>query len=223
MFEEVNACIDKKEVPGNLDRAVQLLEELKNKHPEKDIVRGKLAHACFYRAYFLPEGSAERERWFERGVNSGQEAITLNPRARYGNYWFASNLGMLGLCRGVMASLKSIDPMKRSMEIVVQENERFFFAGPHRALGRLYHQAPGWPISIGSKSKALEHLERAVKLAPAFFHNRLYLAELYVDLHKRDKAKEQLDWLISSALNPDHAVEDGHYQAQAYKLRETYF
>jgi len=151
-------------------------------------------------------------------VRYGQEAITLNPRAVYGNFWYASNVGYLGMCRGALASLAGIDPFRKSMEIVLKENENFFFAGPHRALGRLFHQAPGWPISIGNKNKAADHLEKAVQLAPDFFNNRLYFAEILMDTGKREKAIEHLKWCKDTALNPDHAIEDGMYKEQAEKL-----
>ena len=223
MFEEVGKLIDRKEAPGNLDRAIELLTELKREHRGNDIVRGKLSHAYYYKGHLAAEDSRERTNFFDQGVRFGKEAITLNPRALYGNYWYASNLGLLGLCRGIMTSLKSIDPMRKSMEIVLQVNERFYFGGPHRALGRLFHQAPGWPISIGKKAKALDHLERAVEIGPNFFHNRLFLAELYIDIHKKKQAKEQLDYLIDPPLNPDHAIEDGAYQRQARKLRTRLF
>lgn len=223
MFEEINGFIDKKEQPGNLDHAIELLERLKAAHPEQDIIRGKLAHAHWYKGHFTPEGDPAQERIFERGMNLGKEAITLNPRATYGNYWYAANLGSWGLCRGMMASLKGIDPMFKAMQIVLKENENFFFGGPHRVLGRLYHQAPGWPISIGNKNKAVHHLERAVQLGPDFIHNHLYLSEFYLDTGKKDKAREQLDWIINKQLNPDHAREDGEYREQARQLRSKFF
>jgi tetratricopeptide (TPR) repeat protein len=223
MFEQINALIDKREQPGNLDRAVELLLELRDKHPEKDIIRGKLAHAFFYKGHFTPEGNPERERAFEQGMNYGKEAVTLYPRAVYGNYWYAANLGSWGLCHGIMASLKSIDPMRKSMDIVLKENEDFFFCGPHRVLGRLFHQAPGWPISIGNKNKASHHLERAVERAPTFMHNRLYLSEFYLDTGKKNKAREHLDWMIETPLHPDHEQEDGEYKEQAQQLRRRFF
>lgn len=223
MFEEINKYIDQREQSGNLDKAIELLKELKNKHPEKDIIRGKLAHAHYYKGHFTPEGDPAREAQFEAGMTYGQEAITLNPKAVYGNYWYAANLGSWGLCRGIMSSLKSITPMRKSMEIVLKGNENFYFAGPHRVLGRLYHQAPGWPISIGNKSKAADHLERAVKLAPTFFHNRLYLAEFYLDVGKKAKAKEHLEWMLDTPINPDHIKEDGEYREQAEQLKEKFF
>jgi tetratricopeptide (TPR) repeat protein len=223
MFEEIGNLINHKEEPGNLDRAVQLLEQLKREHPENDVVRGKLAHAHFYKGYLAPEGSKERERFFDRGRGYGHEAITLNPRALYGNYWFASNLGMLGLCRGIMASLRSIDPYRKSMSIVLDVNERFFFGGPHRGLGRLYHQAPGWPISVGNKAKAADHFERAVEIAPDFIHNRLLLVELYLDVGKKSQAREHLEWILKVPIKPEHRIEDGEYRSQAERLYRKFF
>ncbi len=41
MLEEVNACIDKKEAPGSLDRAIELLTQRNREHPVTDILRGK--------------------------------------------------------------------------------------------------------------------------------------------------------------------------------------
>lgn len=218
MFEEINEWIDRRETPGNLARAIERLETLRSRHPEKDIIRGKLSNAYFYAGLFAEESSPERERAFAKGVNYGKEAITLNPQAVYGNYWYASNLGYLGMIQGVMASLSSIDPFRRSMEVVLRANEGFFLAGPHRALGRLYHQAPGWPISIGNKNQAAEHLERAVELAPGFFANRLYLAEFYVDMGKKKEARDHLEWARDTELNPLHAKEDSHYKDQAVQL-----
>lgn len=218
MFEEINKLIDQRETAGNLEKAAALLDELKAKHPENDIIRGKLSNVYFYIGLFAPEGEKSREEAFDRGTEYGKEAITLNPKAVYGNFWHASNLGYLGMCRGMLASLASIDPFRKSMEIVLKENERFFFAGPHRALGRLFQQAPGWPISIGNKNKAADHLERAVELEPDFFVNRLYLAEYYVEMGKRDKAREQLEWCAKRELNPLHVREDGVYKDQAAAL-----
>ncbi|HEY3354161.1 MAG TPA: TRAP transporter TatT component family protein [Polyangia bacterium] len=223
MLDEIRTLIDHKEAPGNLDRALALLAALKAERPSDDLVRGKMSHAWFYKGYLAPAGSKERERAFDHGKTCGLEAITLAPRSAYGNFWYGSNLGMLGICKGVMASLRSIDPMRKTMEVVLQEDEGFFFAGPHRALAQLYHQAPGWPISIGNKTTAGEHYERALELAPGFFHNRLLVAQYYLDVGRKAQAREHLDWLLAAPVNPDHAIEDGDYRRQAEKLQQRYF
>ncbi len=87
----------------------------------------------------------------------------------------------------------------------------------------MFHQAPGWPISIGNKNKAAHHLERAVERAPTFMHNRLYLSEFYLDTGKKNKAREHLDWMIATPLHPDHEQEDGEYKEQAQQLRRRFF
>jgi len=223
MLDEVGTYLDLREVPGNLDKAITILQEFKSKYPDEDIICGKLSSAYFYKGLFETQNPKKQELYYEHGVNFGKEAITLNPRAIYGNFWYASNVGMLGLCRGMMASLASVDPMKKSYEIVLKENEKFFFGGPHRALGRLYHMAPGWPISVGNKTKALQHLERAVELGPDFFNNRLYLAELYIDIGQRKKAREQLEWMASHEVKPEHKIEDTVYKEKGLEILKRYF
>jgi tetratricopeptide (TPR) repeat protein len=223
LLKEISQHIDLRETPGNLDIAINQLMNLKSTYPNEDIIYGKLSSAYFYKGLLETNDPSKQEVYYEHGVNFGKEAVTLNPRAIYGNYWYASNVGMLGLCRGMMASLASVDPMKKSYEIVLKENEKFFFAGPHRALGRLYHMAPGWPISVGNKTKALHHLEKAVEIAPEFFNNRLYLAELYIDIGNREKAKRELEWMIDKDCKPEHKIEDMVYKERGMEILKRYF
>ncbi|MEM7182021.1 MAG: hypothetical protein AAF518_13975 [Spirochaetota bacterium] len=223
LLTDINRYISQRESPGSLDKAIHGLLDLKAKYPDEDIICGKLSSAYFYKGLFETSNSKKQELYYEHGMNYGKEAITMNPKAIYGNYWYASNVGMHGICKGMMASLASIDPMKKGFEIVLKENESFFFAGPHRALGRLFHQAPGWPISIGNKTKALEHLERAVELAPEFFNNRLFLAELYIDIGKKPKAKEHLEWMASAEAKPEHQIEDNGYKEKGIQILKKYF
>jgi tetratricopeptide (TPR) repeat protein len=223
LLREISQHLDLRETPGNLDIAINQLMNLKSTYPNEDIINGKLSSAYFYKGLLEVNDPGKQEVYYEHGVNFGKEAVTLNPRAIYGNYWYASNVGSLGLCRGMMASLASVDPMKKSYEIVLKENEKFFFAGPHRALGRLYHMAPGWPISVGNKTKALHHLEKAVEIAPEFFNNRLYLAELYIDIGNREKAKKELEWMIDKDCKPEHKQEDMVYKERGMEILKRYF
>jgi tetratricopeptide (TPR) repeat protein len=222
VLEHVSRLIDKREHPGNLDRAVELLLLLRTQYPDRDIVHSKLAHAYYYRGWFALGGRA-RLRAFELGRRFGEQALALNPEAIYGNFWYGINLGMWGLCRGIMSSLKALRPLRRAMEYVLQQNEAFFFGGPHRALGRIYHKVPGWPVSIGDRTKATFHLERSVELGPRFFLNRIQLAELYLDTHRRARARGQLEWLLETPIHRDHAREDGAHRDRALALWTRHF
>jgi tetratricopeptide (TPR) repeat protein len=65
-------------------------------------------------------------------------------------------------------------------------------AGPDRNLGLLYQQAPGWPLSIGNRRKARQHLEAAVQLAPDYPENRLNLLEAFLEWGERQNAEREL-------------------------------
>ena len=64
---------------------------------------------------------------------------------------------------------------------VLALDETYDEAGAHRVIGRIYFEAPSWPISVGDKQKSLQHLTTAVRLAPENSTNHLYLAETLLD------------------------------------------
>ena len=70
-------------------------------------------------------------------------------------------------------------------------DRKFDFAGADRNLGLLYRDAPAI-VSVGSRSRAREHLEQAVKLAPQYPENRLNLIEAYVKWGEMQSARREL-------------------------------
>jgi hypothetical protein len=69
---------------------------------------------------------------------------------------------------------------------------KFDFAGPHRSLGLLYLDAPGWPASIGNRGKARFHLRKAAELSPEFPENCLCLLEAYLKWGEKTAVQSQL-------------------------------
>lgn len=78
-----------------------------------------------------------------------------------------------------------------------------------------------FPISIGSTKKAVEHLEKAVKIGPKFFLNRLFLAEACISNRDKKKANERLEFIIKTSANKNHEIEDENYKRQAESLLES--
>jgi tetratricopeptide (TPR) repeat protein len=64
---------------------------------------------------------------------------------------------------------------------------------------------------------AVKHLERAVEIDPQHIYHRLELAEVYVDLGRYSKAREQL--LLIPTL-PDADVQDAEHKKEAAALLE---
>jgi hypothetical protein len=57
----------------------------------------------------------------------------------------------------------------------------------------LYRDAPGWPTSIGNRTKARTHLEASVKLHPEFPDNQLALAESFSEWGDKQNFARQLE------------------------------
>jgi hypothetical protein len=82
--------------------------------------------------------------------------------------------------------------MEREFKRAAALDATFDYAGADRSLGLLYFDAPGWPTSIGSRSKARLHLERAVALSPDFPDNRLSLVEAFLKWRDREGAQKEV-------------------------------
>jgi tetratricopeptide (TPR) repeat protein len=100
------------------------------------------------------------------------------------------NLGQLARTRGLSA-LKLVNQMQSAFARARDLDEQLDWAGPDRNLGLLYRDAPAF-ASIGSRSKAREHLLRAVELAPRYPENRLNLVESYLQWGETNSAQREL-------------------------------
>jgi tetratricopeptide (TPR) repeat protein len=153
----------------------------------------QFARACFDYADFATD-SAGRAALARRGIAACRQVIARDPKAVAAHYYLGMNLGQLARTE-TFGALKLVKEMEREFKTAVDQSPDLDYAGPERSLGLLYRDAPGWPTSIGSKRKARDYLERAVKLAPDYPENRLNLIESYLKWNEYADAKQQLDAL----------------------------
>ena len=92
--------------------------------------------------------------------------------------------------------------MEREFKTAYDLDEHFDYAGAARCLGLLYRDAPGWPLSVGSRHKARDWLEQAVKLAPGYPDNQLNLIESYWQWKDHEAASNALQNLTASGRQP---------------------
>jgi hypothetical protein len=100
------------------------------------------------------------------------------------------NLGRLADTKRNLGALKIVDEMEREFKAAHDLDERFDYSGSDRNLGLLYWQAPNI-VSIGSRTKARQHLQRAVDLAPELPENRLNLIEAFLKWGDRTPAARE--------------------------------
>ena len=85
---------------------------------------------------------------------------------------------------GKLLGRKLLPRILEELKRAVALDETYDQAGAHRVLGRIYYEAPGWPLSVGDLQKSLQHLKAAVRLAPATSTNHLYLAQTLLRLQE---------------------------------------
>src|SRR5439155_14472761 len=100
------------------------------------------------------------------------------------------NLGQLARTKG-LGALKIVDQMEREFKAARELDEHLDYAGPDRNLGLLYRDAPSVG-SVGSRTKARKHLQRAAELAPEYPENGLNLIETCLRWSDRNGARREL-------------------------------
>jgi hypothetical protein len=138
----------------------------------------KFAEACFEWAEFA-SNSTQRASLAHEGINAAKFATEMARNEAAGHFFLAMNKGQLARTKS-LGALPLVKEMEDSLQRAIKLNARFDHAAADRSLGMLYMDAPGWPTSIGSKSKSRKHLERAVELVPDYPTNYLTLMEAYL-------------------------------------------
>jgi len=138
----------------------------------------------------LATNNTERAEIAERAIAACQKALVTNANCAPAHYYLALNLGELARTKSVGA-LKIVTQMERELTAAADLDKNFDFAGADRSLGLLYRDAPSL-ISIGSRSKARQHLQRAIELAPEYPENRLDLIDSCLKWGDRTQARREL-------------------------------
>ncbi|MFM2295738.1 MAG: hypothetical protein RLZZ350_2151 [Verrucomicrobiota bacterium] len=155
------------------------------------------AAAAFDRAEFATNDT-ERAALATAAIAPLREFLSRQPKSAAAHYYLAMNLGQLARTK-TLGALRLVDEMEIEFKTAITLDPHLDHAGPDRNLGQLYFQAPGWPASVGSNSKARKHLDHAVELAPDFPDNHLCLLEAAVSwrdkkILTRELAGLQTNW-----------------------------
>ena len=133
----------------------------------------------------------QQEGIAKEGIAACRQAVALTPKAAPAHYYLGLTIGQFADTKRNMAALKMVKEMEHEFNATRELDEHFDYGGADRNLGLLYHQAPTI-ISIGSRSKARQHLQRAIELAPEFPENRLNLIETLLEWGDHDDARREL-------------------------------
>jgi hypothetical protein len=155
----------------------------------------QFARACFNFAD-LVTNETQRAALANQGIAACRHWLVRESNSAPAHYYLAMNFGQLAKAEAPsLAAYRLVREIEREFKKAAELDDDFDYAGPDRGLGLLYRDAPGWPLSIGSRHKAREWLERAEKFAPVYPENHLNLAEAYLQWHEPAEAKRELQAL----------------------------
>ncbi|MBK7997169.1 MAG: hypothetical protein IPK15_00180 [Verrucomicrobia bacterium] len=150
----------------------------------------QFAKACFERADFSTNDT-QRAAFAELGISASKRAIALDTNSAAAYFYLGVNLGQMARTK-LFSALGLLDEMEAAWEKSIALDPKFHYAAAERSLGLLYLDAPGWPISLGSRSKARKHLQQATKLVPDYPENHLCWLEAQLKWGEAKLVKTQL-------------------------------
>lgn len=150
----------------------------------------RFAKACFERADFSTN-DAQRAALAEQGIAASKRAVALETNSAAGYFYLGVNLGQMARTK-LFSALGLLDEMEAAWERSIAIDPQFHHAAATRSLGLLYLDAPGWPLSLGSRGKARRELQRAVELVPGYPENQLCWLETRLRWGEKRAVQTQL-------------------------------
>lgn len=176
----------------------------------------KLARAAFS-VGDRTDNDSEQDDMFVEGIDAGKAAVQLQPNKPEGHFWLGANYGGRA-AHSTLSNLSSFQDIKGEMEAVLKLDETYQGYSAYLGLGRLYLQAP--KVLGGDVKKAIEYLEKGVKLNPNNTVMRFHLAEAYEVDRRNADAKKQIEAIISATPDPKYKAEHKVAVAKSKKLLE---
>lgn len=170
------------------------------------------------RAYYIlgELAKAGKNENFAKGQRYAELILKDNPQWADGHYWRALNQASQAEHCGAGKALRMLPGIMEEMERAANIDPTYDQAGAHRVLGRIYCEAPGWPLSVGDINKSLHHLSLAAQIAPKNSTNQLFLAETLLKLEKTAEARKVLEATLAArehAIWP-RGIEEDHGKAR---------
>ena len=176
----------------------------------------KLARAAFF-VGDRTDNDTERDDMFREGTMAGKAAVQLQPNKPEGHFWLGANYGGTA-AHSTLSNLSSFQDIKGEMEAVLKLDESYQGYSAYLGLGRLYLQAP--KVLGGDIGKAIDYLEKGLKLNPNNTVMRFHLAEAYETNNRDTEAKKEIETIIAATPDPKYVAEHKMAVEKAKKLQD---
>ena len=206
---------DREHVQSALEAAA-IWEARQKKDPKDFEAAWKLARSCYWLGGHV--AANEQRAQYERGIEAGRQASVMQSGRPEGYFWMAANMGAMAESFGLRAGIKYRSPVKKALETVLMIDRSYQQGSADRALGRWYLKVPR--LFGGSNEKSVEHLQRSLTYEPTSAASRYFLAETYLEMDRKDQARQEAQKVIDGPLHPDWTPEDREFRQKAKTLLE---
>lgn len=185
----------------NLERSIATLKNWIVKYPDDAEALWRLGRSL--------EKLGEKEKNKRKKLSDFGEAETalkrsvgLEPAIADAHFFLGVTWGRIGQTRGIFKSLFLVGPIKDEMHKTLEIDPNY--SGAHHVLGEIMRQTPRF--AGGSKKGAIRELETAFELQPEYTGIYTDLAEAYLDVGDKEKAKAVLK-KIFDVKNPSDPAD----------------
>ena len=214
LLQQADTHYDFREQPDQLEKAIEIYQQVLELDPENYETAWKLSKAYWYQGNY--SAASDKKPYFQKGIDAGRKAVENAPDQCQGYFWLGINLALYAESSGVFKALSMVDEVKATVHRAMELDQNCECGGPQRVLGKLYSRLPFF--KGGSKSKATGFLNQSLKLCPKDTQSRIFLAEIYTDEGQKGKAKQLLLQVLKQEPDPEWIPETRQNKIVAEKM-----
>jgi len=184
---------------------------------------GEASRRAYLQARSAPE-KKEKLEWSHQGIVYADKCLKQAPKETTCLYFQTLNTGVY-LQNHITNYQRGLHQMVANCDALNQIQPDFEHAGCYRILGNIFSQAPSFSLNpkniTQDLDRSVQNLKEAVKLAPDYALNRLFLARSLEQVGEKDAAKTELqafDRLDKTGIDLDYPPWKKDRDSLAQKL-----
>lgn len=197
---------------SRVEQAIGLLEKKLSNDPNNYEALWRLGR--YYQ--YLGDASAKKNKlaYYQKGLNYAASAVKVNGLGVDGHLEYSVLLGCVNIEQGILKGLSWVRTMQTELLTTLKLDPQN--ARAHSTLAVLYWKAPGQPLSIGDKRKALTEALLAVKQEPKTIYYWLIYGQIANSNKEWATARDAYGKVLELPLSPDDPGDE-YYKSLAKK------
>lgn len=204
----------KKESAASQENVIVAIDKGLGKDPRSLELLWRGARACAWLTEEFTD-KTRRASYAQKGVEYAKRAIEIAPKRVEPHYYLGINLGLSATTKTIGA-YSMVPKVVKAGETAIELDQNYDHAGPQRLVGTVYAKAPPWPASLGDIDKGIEHLSKAIQLAPDYPQNHLHYADALAADNRLDEAEAEYKRVLDAQIPPEwaHRAERWKHEAE---------